>query len=398
MADIPDGLQLTPFDPEFLDDPYRVYLRLRSADPVHKDSTSFFENGSWTISSYDTVKALLTDKRLSVDPRQVGLRRDPRADNAVTLRDPDMMNLDGADHQRLRGLVQKAFTPSSVQAFGPRIEAIATKRLELISDPTFDVVSQIAKPLPTIVIAEYLGVDSSDHEKFKAWTDSLLKQGYPMPTEAQWDEIIDADRQLRNYVSGVIESRRESPQDDLVSRLIEAREQGQLLSDKEIVDMCFLLIGAGNFTTTDLISNTIFSALTHRPTEPSAEIVEETLRHDPPTLGIRRFVVEDLEVEGSRIPKGSVVNLLVGAANHDPAVFSDSDSFTCSRSRSSGSGRHLSFGRGPHHCLGASLARLEATITLDKFRAKFTNAEIASYKRSKRMDFRGFDRLLVNVF
>ena len=392
MTEIPDGIELTPFDDTFYENPYAVYERLRRLDPLHEDKVSFYGR-SWTISDYDTVKNLLTDRRLSADARSIGLRRDPRADNPVTLREPNMMNLDGDAHHRLRALVHKAFTPSSVDKFRSQIEHIVDACLDKVTDREFDAVQAISKPVPTMVIADYIGVDSGDHEKFKSWTDSLLKQGYPVPTEEQWQEIVDADISFRNYLHTVIQSRRTSMRDDLVSRLIQAEDDDKRLGEEEIIDMCFLLIGAGNFTTTDLISNTIFHVLSHNAQGDASTLVEETLRFDPPSLAVRRFVTGDIEVSGKTIKKGSVVTLLTAAANHDPAVFAAPDNFEPAQ----GAASHLAFGRGIHHCLGAPLARLEATITLQKFRARFPNASIELAERDRRMDFRGFRKLVVKT-
>jgi cytochrome P450 len=396
MTDIPDGLRLTPFDEDFFSNPYAVYKRLRLLDPVHKDDESFYEE-SWTISDYESVKTLLMDDRLSVDPGVIGLRRDPRVDNPVTLRQPDMMNLDNPDHQRLRSLVHKAFTPSSINQFSDRIKQIVEDCLNNIAgDPagkSFDIVSSFAKPIPTIVIAEFIGVDSSHHLSFKKWTDSLLLQGYPLPTESQWTEIVSADRSLRDYVKSVITDRRKNPQDDLVSRLVAAHDEDDILSDREIVDMCYLLIGAGNFTTTDLISNSIYSMLKAGSQYDPHLVVEETLRFDPPAMGVRRFVMADIEVRGITIPRGSVVNLLTGAANHDPEQFEEPDTFLPDRNTSG----HLAFGRGIHHCLGAPLARLEAKTAVQMFNERFPEARMDSSKRNKRMDFRGFVSLVVTV-
>ena len=391
--EVPEGLQLTPFDEAFNADPYQVYAQLRHLDPVHKDSVSFY-GSSWTISDYAIVKALLLDKRLSVDPRSIGIRRDPRKNNPVTLRDPDMMNLDGPDHQRLRALVQKAFTPTSVTQFEPRIREIVRSRLDQIESPSIDIVATLAKPIPTIVIAEFIGVEPDRHEDFKQWTDSLLLQGYPMPSDAQWDEIVEADQSLRGYVQAVIAARRANPEADLVTRLIAAQEHDDRLTDREIIDMCCLLIGAGNFTTTDLISNSIYHAFTQRTDGLSpSEIVAEVLRFDSPVLAARRFALEDIEIASKTITKGSAVNLLLGAANHDPQIYSEPDVFAGDRDQN----LHLTFGRGVHHCLGAALAKLEATITLELFLERYPGAAVTSSKHRKQMDFRGFSALQVEA-
>ncbi len=361
MSDVPEGIQLTPFDPEFERDPYAVYARLREAEPVHYDGTSY------TVSGYAEVAVLLKDRRLSVDPRKVGLTRDPRADNPVTRRAPDMMNLDDPDHARLRGLVNRAFTPSSVASFRPRIEAIAESLVKELPRE-FDAIACYASPLPTIVIAEYVGVDADRHHDFKRWTDTLLLQGYPMPTEAQWREVVAADEAMRGCMREIVRDRRKSRQDDLVSRLVEADA-----TEEEVVDMCNLLVGAGNFTTTDLIGNALLRfSEADRTSIP--EFVDDTLRLDPPSQSVRRWALEDIEIGGTTIEAGSPVLLLIGAANHDPDA-----------------GPHLSFGRGVHHCLGASLARLEAEIAL----SALPPFEVRSFKRRKSLLFRGCSEVQV---
>ncbi len=163
-----------------------MYARLREQAPVH------FDGASYTVSSYEQVAALLKDERLCVDYRKVGARRDPRADNPVTRRPPDMMNLDNPEHARLRSLINSAFTPSSVRAFRPRIEETAMDLASSLSS-SCDVISEYAAPLTTIVIAEYIGADADRHRDFKAWTNALLMQGYPMPTPELREGIVAAE-------------------------------------------------------------------------------------------------------------------------------------------------------------------------------------------------------------
>lgn len=391
---VPDGLELTPFHEDFYADPYSVYQRLRALDPVHEDTVSFYEH-SWTISNYDNVKELLMDERLSVDPRKVGVVRDPRANNAVTTRAPDMMGLDNPDHHRIRMLVQKAFTPARVEAFRPQIENVVESFLDNLTTPEVDLVKLFSKPVPTVVIATFLGIDTKDHALFKQWTDSLLLQGFPVPTEAQWDEIVDADKQLRDHIRGLIEERVAAPKDDFITGLITAHVEDAKLSYGEIVDLCYLLIGAGNFTTTDLISNCILQALRapEFDRQDTRKLVEECLRFDPPAMSVRRFALEPIEIDGKTIPKGSAVNLVTASANHDPAVFESPDRF---RDLSTSS-PHLAFGRGIHHCLGAPLARLEATVAVERFFKRFPNAQLVSVKRSRQMDFRGCKQLNLHI-
>jgi cytochrome P450 len=363
MASIPEGIQLTAFDPEFARDPYAVYARLREAAPVHWDGTAY------TISGYAEVEALLKDPRLSVEPGKLGMQRDPRADNPVTRRAPDMMNLDAPEHTRLRKLVNRAFTPSSVKAFRAKIEAIA-KQLTADLPAEFDAVERLAKPLPTIAIAEYIGIDPSRHVEFKQWTETLLMQGYPLPSPGQWDAIVDADAAMRDCISQAISERRQTLADDLVSRLIESEA-----TTDEVIDMCCLLVGAGNFTTTDLISNALLR-FTEQDRSRIGDFVDDTLRLDTPALSLRRWALEDIAIGDKVLKKGRPVLILLAAANHDPQ-----------------GGPHLSFGRGIHHCLGAALARAETEVALECM----PPFEVTSFKHRKSLMFRGCTKLQVRL-
>ena len=363
MSDIPQGIELTPFDPEFERDPYGVYARLRKAAPVH------FDGSAYTVSGYVEAAALLKDKRLSVDPRKVGQSRDPRADNPVTRRAPDLMNLDDPEHARLRSLVNRAFTPSSVRSFRPKVEAIAESLLNQLPRE-FDAIASYASPLSTKAIAAYMGMDTEHHADFKRWTDTLLKQGYPMPTPDQWQEIVTADEAMRGCMREIVAERRKTPQDDLVSRLVAADA-----TEDEVVDMCSLLVGAGNFTTTDLIGNALLR-FSEGDRSRIPEFIEDTLRLDPPSQSVRHWAIADIEIDSTTIEAGNPVLILIGAANHDPDA-----------------GPHLSFGRGVHHCLGAALARLEAEVAL----SALPPYEVHSFKRRKSLLFRGCSEVQLSL-
>ena len=388
-SDIPDGMDLTPFNPQFRDDPYPIFERVRSLDPVHRDVQSFYPN-SWTIASHEHVSACLKDERLSVDCRKVGLVRDPRADNAVTRAEPDMMTLDNPDHQRLRHTVQRSFTPARISR---RADDIRDTSRALLAGQIgrFDVVEVLAKPLPTIVIANFLGVDAGDHPTFKAWTEDLLLQGYPQPTAEQWDRIVAASDAIASYMGAAMAERGQRPGEDFLSDLCAADK----LSEKEKLRMATLLIGAGNFTTTDLIGNTLYAWLRFGGV-PSPRFVDEVLRFDSPSLSVRRFATADVTLDDRTMIKGSVVNLLLAAANHDPAVFRTPARFDAERPPQEAA-KHLAFGGGSHHCLGARLASLQAHIALDVFVDMFPNAKLESVTHNKTLGFRGCRSLIVQT-
>lgn len=400
---VPDGVALTPFDETFRNDPYTVYKDLRSREPIHRDSVGRYER-SWTITSHDTARTLLASDKVSVDARKFGQQRDPRADNAVTRRGPDMMTFDEPDHTRLRSLVAQAFSPRSLDLFRPKLERVVRDRIALLKDnDDFDVVTDYAKPIPTIVIAELLGVDADRHEDFKRWTDTLLMQGFPMPSDEQWGTIVAADAALRDYIETVIAARRKTPCDDLISRLILARDRDDRLSEAEIVDMCALIIAGGNFTTTDLIASVVYNVLRtggtvaglHENPEFAAQVVEEVLRLDGPSLGVARFVAEDLEVGGIQFRAGDSLNILIAAANHDPEIWPAPDDFNVTRA----SRGHLAFGHGLHRCLGAPLARMEAQVALTALLQAFPGLALVDEPPQYRkvIGFRGLKRLQVTT-
>jgi hypothetical protein len=399
----PEGFQLTPFDESFRNDPYAVYKTLREAAPIHYGGVSQYGK-AWAISEHEAALRVLQMKETCVDALKIGLAIDPRSENPIAPRDPDLIGLDDPDHKRLRRLVQKAFTPKAVEAFRPRINSIVDNILaDLGTRHEFDLVTDFAKPIPTMAIAEMLGVDPQDHGDFKRWTDTLVKQGYPMPTKEQWEEIAQADASLRAFFEGIITERRVEPRDDLITALIKAKDEDDRLSEAEIVGMCTLLIGAGNVTTTDLIGNGILALLQH-PREMTKlranpdlieNAVEEMLRFDSSVLFVNRFATSDFELGDRSIKSGDPLNVLLAAANHDPNLCDDPDAFDIARDDVD----HLAFGRGIHICLGAPLARLETQIAIAKLLEAFPNLSLAeeNVKRKKMILFRGCKSLAVRV-
>ena len=363
---IPTGIELTVLDPEYQQDPYPILDRLRELDPVHHDAVL----KRYVLTRAADVEALLWDRSLSVDPRKAAADSF-EANFAFTERDrePSMLFSDPPYHTRLRKLVSKAFTAKAVEDMRPRIQAITDELLDAL-DTTgeTDLMKPFAEPLPTIVIAEMLGVDPADRDDFKRWSDTGVMAFNPLLTPEERAVVNAASLALEEYLRGAIAERRERPRGDLITSLIEAEEGDEQLTEGEIISMCALLLAAGNVTTTDLIGNGIL-ALLRNPGElrklhhdPSLikNAVEETLRYDSPVTQSGRTPLEDIEIGDVQIAAGQSVTPSLAAANHDPAAHPEPHRFDISRPDV----EHHSFGGGVHYCLGAPLARAEAQIAI----------------------------------
>jgi cytochrome P450 len=361
MAD--DELLFNPLAPEFIADPYPYYRRLRDEDPVHQSPMGF-----WVLTRYDDVAGMLRDPRFG----RKGFERILAARFGDAGFDLSMLFRDPPDHTRLRTLVSKAFTPRVVEQMREHIQEIVAGVLARLAPAgAMDLVADFAYPLPVAVICEMLGVPGAERERFRDWTLHIARSldAIALPTEPDVVERgLAARHALADYFRGLIAERRREPRGDLLSELIAAEEQGDRLSEGELMATILLLFVAGHETTVNLIGNGTLALLRH-PGElrrlredpsllPAA--VEELLRYDGPAQRTGRICSAEVEIGGRSIPENSVVLGIIGAANRDPAVFSDPDRLDVGRAEN----RHLAFGWGIHFCLGASLARLEAQIAL----------------------------------
>jgi len=356
-----------PFLPEFNADPYPFYHRLREADPVHQSPLGF-----WVLTRYDDCVMVLRDPRFGRAGFE-GLLESVYGNTVEQGRLPtSMLFRDPPDHTRLRGLVSRAFTPRVVEGLRPRIQQIVDGLLDRVQGAgRMEVISDLAYPLPVTVISEMLGVPEGDRERIKQWSADIARSLDAIGLRTD-PEIVDRGRTGRHaigdYFRSLIPERKKRPRGDLLSLLIEAEEQGDKLSEGELLATCVLLYIAGHETTVNLIGNGLLALLRH-PKElerlrdaPSLiqSAVEELLRYDGPVQRTARITNADVELAEHKIPKGSMVVPVIGAANRDPAHFPDPDRLDVSRPDN----RHIAFGFGIHFCLGAPLARLEGQITL----------------------------------
>ncbi|MHA7958584.1 cytochrome P450 family protein [Streptomyces sp. L500] len=335
-----------------------AYARLRELGPVHRMRTPDGKE-SWLIVGYDEARTALADPRFSND-----LRNSPdwTGDGGVPI-GTNMLQTDPPDHTRLRRLVAKEFTARRVEALRPRIQEITDRLLDgLPATGRADLVESFALPLPLTVICELLGVPAADRADFRAWSNEMV-QLTDMAAAAA------AAQAMTEYLHGLIEAKRRSPEDDLLSALAAAADDGDRLSPAELLGMAFVLLVAGHETTVNLISSAVYSLLNH-PAQ-LAELradwslldgaIEETLRHLAPVeRASYRFTTEPVEIGGVTLPAREPVIVILSAAGRDGGRFTDPDRFDIHRDARG----HLAFGHGLHHCLGAPLARLEAAVAL----------------------------------
>ncbi len=366
-----------PWHPDHRRDPYPDYRRLRDEAPIYRHPLLRM----WIVSRHEDVVEVLRDKRFGADRRELPLarllQRIFRADpEFLDFINNNLLNLDGADHARLRGLVGKAFTPRRVEALRPRVEALVEELLDAVEPAgEMELVRDLAHPLPVVVIAELLGVPARDRAAFRRWSEALVQILDPLSGEGGMAPVENAVHEMGAYFRGMLAERRAAPRDDLLSAMIAAEEDGRSLDEAELVSLCGLILAAGHETTTNLIANGVRALLANDGERkrllddpglvPSA--VEEMLRYDSPVQFTERVVTEDLEFRGRRFRRNQLVWVLLGSANRDPAQFPEPDRFDPARAEN----RHLAFGLGAHFCLGATLARLEAQVAVAALLRRF---------------------------
>lgn len=377
---------LTPAEPirlvpDLAGCPYDAYARLREDGGVHQ---AVMAEGLpvWVVSRYSDVRALLADPRLSLNARAAG-RGYPGFRFPPALNE-HLLNVDQEDHDRIRRLISKAFTPRRMEALRGRIQQATDELLGAVGEKAgrIDLLPELAVPLPIEVISDVLGIPASDGAAFRRFTSTLMD-----PSDRARAERPRVVQEMNEFFAAVVARKRAQPGDDLFSLMLQTSETGEQLSDIEMTSLAFLILWAGFETTVYAIATGISLVLAHPETaalvrsqgsphtEAMSALVEEVLRIEGPLLtAIRRFPTEDIEVSGRTIPAGSTVLLAVSSANRDPDAFADPDAFMPDRAGEP----HLAFGRGPHYCIGAALARIEIRTAIWSLLRRFPDIAAAT--------------------
>ena len=406
MTDVSPEIIFNPLEPGYTDNPYPHLNEMRSHDPVHASPI-----GSWMLFNYDDCFQLLRNPGLSVDEKNLETFDDERLKafldavdgDAEELERTSILGIDPPDHTRLRRLVSKAFTPRTIEALRPRIQELVDDALDRIAEQgQADVIAELAFPLPFDVISEMLGMPAGDTEALRAWSEDIVKTIDPIITEDEIKAAVVANRLMDQYMAGVIEWKRENPADDLLTAMIEAEEDGDKMSSKELSDQVNLLFIAGHETTVNLIGTGIADLLS-RPDQAQSirdnglemNGVDELLRFVSPVQMSRRITTQDVTIDGRAIPTGTMVMAALASANRDTNKWGPTaDELDLGRD---GAGQHLSFGSGIHYCLGASLAKLEGQVAIGSFIQRFPHATIVDQHFNGRINLRGLERLIVDV-
>ena len=404
---IPQGIELTPFDETFRNDPHPRLKTLRQTCPVRRDP----EFNQVLIASEALVRDIVRNHDLGVDPRKANpedsVQQFRPMDEDI---EPSMLFLDDPDHQRLRKLVAPAFAPRKAEAQRAMIREVAEELVAAIqpdANGEFDLIESLAGPLPAVAIAKILGIDPDRQSQFKEWSESssaaFFTGGLDESLRAAGEAALENLRALFTEEVAKRKAHKGREPEDLIGEMVHAQEDGDRFTESEILTMCNLLLIAGNVTTSDLIGNGLRTLLLHPDQvqdlrdapEKLPGAIEEMLRFDPPVTVSGRITPTEISLDGVTVGARESVSVLLSAANRDPAIHDDPDQFRMDREDP----QHLSFGGGAHFCLGAHLARVEAQEAVRAILGRFSHLEVIEQSADWKMvpGFRGMASLRLRV-
>ncbi len=377
-------MSFDPYDPAVIDDPYPVYDRLRPSGPAYNAELDCWFLLRWTDVLAAASDALLFTSTQGID---IGQSRSNPARNIFTLDNPE--------HDQLRAVVSKRFTPRAIAAFEPRVRALAREHLDaFIGRGSCELMAELAIPLPIIVVGDLLGVAAAERAQFREWADALVNQ------DARDADSVERAREaglaVAGYFAAAVADRQRESRDDLLTDLLASQVGGRPMTTAEVVGFAFALIVAGTETTTNLIGNAVLALdafpqqrrlLAERP-ELAAAAIEEVFRYDAPVQGLARVTTADARMGDEVIPAGSRVQLRYGAANRDPERYPEPAAFDIERPPPAGI-RHLALGHGMHFCLGAALSRLEGRIVLEELMRVMPEWTVTGITRHPSAEVRG---------
>jgi cytochrome P450 len=360
-----------PGDPAFVADPYPPYAELRAAGRIHYHEPT----NQWIVPHHADVNALLRDRRFGrtyhhlASHAEMGRPEDPEYTREFWyLIRNGILDMEPPDHTRVRRLVAKAFTPRMVESLRPTIQRLMDGLVDrLDGGGEFDLIREIAEPLPVTVIAELLGIPPADRHRLRPWSAEICRMYELNPTEEDGRAASAAAVEFSSYLRDLIRERRSRPTEDLISELVHVVDEGDRLTEDEMIGTCVLVLNAGHEATVNVTGNGWWSlfrnpaqlAILREDHRLVARAVEELMRYDTPLQMFERWVLEDAEICGAEVPKGQELALLFGSANRDPVAFDRPDDIDLTREHNP----HLSFGAGIHFCLGAPLARVELDVS-----------------------------------
>jgi cytochrome P450 len=402
-----DDLAFDPWDPAFVSDPYPAYAELRERGRV----TYYEPTDQWLVPRHADVSALLRDRRLGRTYQHRFTHEDfgrtappPEHEPFHTLNDHGMLDLEPPDHTRIRRLVSKAFTPRTVEQLKPYVSRLAGELVDaLVAKGGGDLLTDVAEPLPVAVIAEMLGIPESDRAPLRPWSADICGMYELSPSEETAAKAVRASDEFSAYLRELIAARRKNPGDDLISGMIAAHDEDDVrLTEQELISTAVLLLNAGHEATVNSTVNGWW-ALFRNPDQLAAlradhslipSAVEELMRYDTPLQLFERWVLDEIEIDGTTIPRGAEIAMLFGSANHDPAVFTDPERLDITRADNP----HISFSAGIHYCIGAPLARIELAASMGALLAKAPTLSLAAEpERKPNFVIRGLEGLSVEV-